>query len=257
MSVACMIHGLCSALRMRGEVGRGGRRAFTLAELLVAIIIAGVLSTGAAMSLGNFFKTRNATRAYQQASSRANTAAARIAQDLASCVRHPEPRFQKLVVSNGGDPRTPRDELLVLTRTMKTARGYRDEPEGGEYEAQYRVASSDRGDALWRRFDPAFDEIIDGGGIATPIMHGAVGLSVDATDGSAWFETWDSDTQGLPHAVRIVVSARSDDGRVVTQARRVVAIDRVPLIPADVQALRAQEEEQESSGAGTQSGGTR
>jgi prepilin-type N-terminal cleavage/methylation domain-containing protein len=227
------------------------KRGFTLAELVVAIVIGAVLAGGAAASMGNFFRTRNATKAYQQASLRANTGAARIAQDLASCVRHPEAKYQRLTITNGGDGRTPRDELLLLTRSLRSSRGYRDEPEGGEYEAQYRLMPSASGDALWRRFDPAFDAIVDGGGIATPIMPGAVSLGVDASDGSNWFETWDSDKQGLPHAVRVIVVARSDDGRSTAAARRIVAIDRVPLIPADVQTERAKAETDEANGTGS------
>lgn len=234
---------------------RAPGRGFTLAELIVAIVIAVIIAGASASALGNFFRTRNAAKAYQQAAARANSAAARIAADLASCVRHPEAKFQKLTITSGGDARAPRDELLVLTRSLRTSRGLRDEPEGGEYEAQYRIMASSAGDALWRRYDAAFDEIIDGGGLATPIMLGAESLSFEATDGTNWYDAWDSDSSGLPHAVRVMVVARSDDGRTTAAARRVVAIDRVPLIPADVQTERTKQEEQDANGTTTSGSG--
>ena len=70
--------------------------------------------------------------------------------------------------------------------------------------------------------------------------------SVEASDGSEWFGAWNSDSDGLPHLVRVTVTARSDDGTGVATFRRVVAVDRVPIPPVPME---------EESGSGGQPSG--
>jgi hypothetical protein len=56
-----------------------------------------------------------------------------------------------------------------------------------------------------------------------------VGVRIQAFDGTTWFDDWDTDSDGYPHAVRVTVTARSDDGSVTRVSRRTIAVDRVPL----------------------------
>ncbi|MCX5690628.1 MAG: prepilin-type N-terminal cleavage/methylation domain-containing protein [Planctomycetota bacterium] len=211
-------------------------RGFTLVELVVASVIAVIIAGATATAMSQMIKARGASTSHQQAFSRADGVATRISIDLLNAIRNANLAYCRVSIISSGAPNAPRDELLVLMRSLRPLRG--ESSEGDEYEAQYRIAPAAAADGtvsdtFWRRVDQAHDEVLDGGGIATPIAPGAVSLSFTATDGQDWFDDWDSDTDGLPHAVRVVVVARSDDGKTTATARRVVAIDRVPIAPVD------------------------
>ncbi len=212
------------------------RRAFTLIELMVAALI-GVLIAGAVTtSITQLFRARASSADHEQAFSRADGAAAQIALDLTNALRRNDPLQQKVAVINGGTPGQERDELLMLMHSLRPVRGIEGQPEGDEFESQYRIMpAADGTDALWHRIDMAHDEYVDAGGIASPIAGGMVALSIQANDGTdQWFDEWDSDSDGLPHAVRISVTAKSDDGMASATALRLVALDRVPLPPPTV-----------------------
>ena len=128
-------------------------------------------------------------------------------------------------------------------------------PEGGQYEAQYRVDGSGPSAGLWRRVDPGFDRAQDAGGVATLLAPSVTSFSVQAYDGTSWFDTWDSDSDGIPHAIRVEIRAQSDDGTADAVVRRVTAIDRVPTPPDTAESSSTTGTGQSGSG-GTQSGGS-
>jgi hypothetical protein len=157
-------------------------------------------------------------------------------------VREGDLYLARVLIRDKSKDGLPRDEILVFANLMELARPTSDSPEGGTYEVQYRVAE-DATDArerarkderpdmvLWRRVDPIPDDNPLGGGVVFPVVEGVEALSIQAFDGDQWFNEWDSDRDGYPHAVRIQVAARSDDGKKVETVRRVVAIDRVPTV---------------------------
>lgn len=227
-----------------------GRRAFTAAELIVGIVIIAMIATSTTTVMSRLVASREAAASNRQAFARASDAAGRIALDLSNAVRDADLAQCKVQVIDSGAGGPPRDELLVLMRSLRGVRGVAvrgSASEGDEFEAQYRLMQGDGGTLdLWRRVDPALDETVDGGGVASPVVAGLTSLSIDAFDGTKWYSAWDSDSDGLPHAVRIVVTARSDNARTETTVRRVVAIDRVPLAPDD-------EEEGSTTNSGEQS----
>ncbi|MEI7658720.1 MAG: prepilin-type N-terminal cleavage/methylation domain-containing protein [Phycisphaerae bacterium] len=208
-------------------------RGFTLVELVVATVIAVIIAGATAVSMSQMVKAKTASSSHQQAFARAEAVASRMALDLSNVVRDPDLAQCRLRVVSGGDGPGQRDELLVLMRSLRNLRPRA--VEGDEYEAQYRISPSPDpqtpGDWFWRRVDQAHDDYQDGGGIAAPIALGAVSLDIVASDGVDWFESWDSDSSGLPHAIRLTVVADSDDRKTRATVRRVVAIDRVPIAP--------------------------
>jgi prepilin-type N-terminal cleavage/methylation domain-containing protein len=226
------------------------RRAFTLVELIVASII-GVMVAGAVLaSVSSLQRARAASLGRSQAFGRADAAAAMIALDAAGIARNADLTSSRVAVVSGGSGLNETDDLMMLCRSLRPVRGGDFNPEGDEFEVQYRVASAPGGvgTALWRRVDPALDDYLDAGGVATAVVNGVVSLSVQASDGTTWFDDWNSDSDGIPHALSIVVVASSDDARVKATARRIVAMDRVPLPPASTSTTT-------TSGTGTTSGG--
>ncbi|MFZ4573166.1 MAG: type II secretion system protein GspJ [Phycisphaerales bacterium] len=207
-------------------------RAFTIIELLVGLMVAALVLGAASLALARMIKARNTAVARQVAFSRAEAAAGRVALDLMAAARSPDLTFAKVGVTDGGSPAAPHDELLLMYTSRRPLRGLDGVPEGQLFESQYRIAPTPEGEAaLWRRVDTAFDIAVDGGGVASPEFRGVVTFAVDAYDGSAWFNTWDSDSEGLPHAVRVTITASDDEGRATATARRLVSLDRVPVPP--------------------------
>lgn len=207
---------------------RPHNRGFTLAELLVASVVGALLAGAAAGGLSILARSRGASLARQEAFSAADGAAAQIQLDALSALRDQEPAFTRIVLEDGG---LAPDELMLIIRGIRPVRDPNDVPEGGEYEVHFRVApaGSTGKNALWRRIDNAFDSEQMGGGIATPFAHGVESLSIEAYDGESWYASWDSDRDGMPHALRVVVTAMSNDGRQRSIARRIIAFDRTPI----------------------------
>lgn len=210
------------------------RRGFTLVELIVAgVIIAGItaaVSTALSMAL----RAQRMSQTRQEALMRADAAAVRIARDLKNIVRDGDLYYARVAILDQERDGRARDEMLVYSRSTEVVRPLGDGAEGGEFEVQYRLMDSAgregrAGGVLFRRVDPVPDLVPSGGGVVFPVVEGVLSLSLEAFDGNEWRTEWESDRDGYPHAVRVTVSAASDNGSVVEFARRTVAIPRVPL----------------------------
>lgn len=228
--------------------GRRARTGLSLIELVVAGLIGAVIAAAVATSLYNLFGARRAADERRNAYVAARVAVDRVARDLATVVRDEDLTFSTVRVINGGNDVIAADELLLLCSSTEPVRGIEGVPEGDRFEVQYRLAGDGR---LLRRRDPAFDEYIDGGGVVSTVAERIHSISIEAADAEAWYPDWDSDRDGLPHGVRVTVTALLADGGEVV-SRRLVAIDRVP-IPVD---LLAGEEEEDANTQGGSGGST-
>lgn len=235
---------LCARFNRRASLPRPlllrerGGRAFTLVELLVAVIIAGGLIGAVTITVSQSLKARSASEARQEAFGRASVAASAIATDVVNLVRERDLVRARVLLRDGGEGAASRDDLLVFAESLRRARAGTDQAEGVEYEMQFRLVPAPESvlDAkaagravLWKRVDPIPDENPEGGGVALPIVEGLRALSIEASDGKNWYPTWDSDVSGYPHAIRVSVLAGADSRDVTAWARRVIAIDRTPL----------------------------
>ena len=224
--------------RYRPRKRTGNMRAgygFTLIELIVAGIIAALLTMATTFTVSRAAEARTVARGRQQAQVRSGAAAARISREAADILRDVDPAAVMVHIRNHDTSdfegrRYPDDELLLFSHSLRRARPDSDFPEGDEYETQFRIIREDGlPPVLWERRDPVIDEVVDGGGVAMPVAGHILGLDVKAYDGGDWYNTWDSDTLGLPLGLRIEVIAESDDGRAVVRRRVVVSFDRTPL----------------------------
>jgi type II secretion system protein J len=216
------------------------RQGFTLVELIVATVVIAGIASAVTVSISQSLRAKSNSGSRSSAMLRADAAAGRIALDVQNVVREGDLYLARVLVIDKERDGLARDEILVFTGSTELARPTSSEPEGGAYEVQYRVGeeAGSRGRTragevetmLWRRVDPIPDEMTLGGGVAFPVVEGIIALSIEAFDGEAWAGEWDSDRDGYPHAVRLTVVARSEDGRRTETVRRVVAIDRVPLV---------------------------
>ncbi len=206
------------------------RRGFTLTEVIVAGVIVALLASATAGVIATLTRAQRAAGARREAWARADAVASRLALDRASTVRDADLTRARVLIDDGGGEGTVSDEIRVRTRLSRAMRSQALSGEGGEYTVQVRVTAAPAGGLeAWRRVNFALAPNEDGGGVATRLAPGVELLSLEANDGEQWYDAWDSDADGLPHAVRVLVRAHAEDGRTTATVRRVVALDRVPL----------------------------
>ena len=213
---------------------RRARPGFTLVELIVALLVGVILAGATTASLTQFTKAKARAAARQEAVARANAGASRIAEDARQIARDHDLLFTLLRVADAREGEYDRDSLLMWIRSLHPVRGRSDIAEGADAEVQYKVLpdlTPAHRPALWRRADAPPDKNELAGGVAQMVVPGIVGLSIQASDGAGWYESWDADSDGYPHALRVTVTAIADDARTTAIARRVIAIDRTPLPP--------------------------
>lgn len=237
---------------------RGRAGGFTLAELIVASIILTMVVGATTISISQMLRSRDAAGAAGDAFGRAQSAVNRMALDAVQALRDADLTSAKVAIVRGGPAGRTSQGLLLFTHQVRPVRAAPDAREGDEFEVQFRlepaIPTSGTGSAqpaftLWRRADPVPDEVIDGGGVAAPLVDGVTSLSIEAYDGSAWRMDWDSDADGYPHALRITVTATDDSGRRTATAQRVIALDRTPK-PVAEEADHGEGSEDSSGGAG-------
>lgn len=229
------------------------RRAFTLTEVIVAGVIVALLASATAGVISTLSRAQRAAGARREAWARADAVASRLALDLTSTLRDADLTRVRLLIDDGGGEGTMSDEIRLRTRLARAMRSQALSGEGGEYTVQVRVSPAPGGGLeAWRRVNYSLAPNDDGGGVATRLAPGVELLSIDAHDGEQWLDAWDSDADGLPHAVRVLVRAHAEDGRTTATVRRVVAIDRVPL-PSQLESSTTES----GSTSGTNGGGTK
>lgn len=209
-------------------------RSFTLVEVIVSVVITAIIAGATTTIVSNILRSRDASSSLELAMRRAHSAADAIASDLPTIARESELFFSRLQIVSAGVGAADRDELLFIARQVRRVRALEDSPEGGDFEIAYKLLDDRNGTPeLWRRVDPALDEDQDAGGVVSRIASNVRFLRLEASDGESWYDEWDSDYDGYPHAIRITVGATDDEGKRLTVARRIVAIDRVPLPPPE------------------------
>ena len=228
------------------------KRGFTIIELVVAIMIAAIISGAVASSLSQLGRARNLSRIRMTASRRASDALESIRRDVQSTVRSDDLFDTRLrlapEVARSPVGEVDRDQLLLFNTRLRPIRRIDYSGEGDEYETQYRIEEDRDGPALWRRRDAVPDEFEDAGGIAEPIGDGVIGVRFEAFDGQSWVQDWDSDVDGLPISIRATVTASGarsnedafNDPRALAVMRTEIPIDRVIKPKLDEATLAAQ-----------------
>ena len=215
------------------------RRGFTLVELIIAAIIAVIVVGTLGTSLSQLARSRAISKVRLNAHLRANAALERVRRELQEVIRSDNLIDTRVLLTGGmmDSPigEIPRNDLLIYSTKLSPVRGKTYEGDGIEHEVQLRITEDESGSALWMRSDAVPDDNEGGGGRAEPVMDGIIGLYIEAYDGTTWYDSWDSDINGLPSALRVTVSSGGDaqgddlyaDARELMSLRTIVPIDRV------------------------------
>lgn len=211
------------------------RRGFTLIELIVAGVIAGILAGAATMSIRQLADGRDRSSERQAAVESVCSIARFIARDMANIVRDTSlPDTIVRIDDTTGSTNEQHDELLLFCRSVRPVRPNTDDDltyrESSIHEVNYRLKTDEAATGiLWRRADPIVDRNYEGGGVAVPLGANIVSLNFEAFNGTAWLSTWDSDIDGLPHALRVTCRGLIPSTGKEVASRVTVAIDRIPL----------------------------
>lgn len=247
-------------------------RGFTLIEMIVAGVIAALVLGAVTFSLSQLGRSRNVAVARLESSMRARAALENVRQDIAGVIRDADLLKVRVLLVDGTAPTAfglvDRDELLLFSNSLRSTRDTAFSGEGIEYETHYRVEEDDLGAVLWQRRDFMPDGFPDAGGVAVPLVEGVVSLRIEAYDGVAWYEEWDSDLDGLPWALRVSVGTlpsdedlSDPDPRSLTTLRTLVPIDRIVPPPQETEEDKlaaeaaAEEEAADGDSAGDLGGG--
>lgn len=251
---------------MRRRSRLASRRGFTLAELVVAGLIAAIVVGAVGASLSQLARSRTVSRVRLDSHLRTSMALDRVRREVQAAIRSDDLFDSRLLIIDDtvsapvGD--LDRDELLVFNTKVRPVRERTYSGDGQEWETHLRVEEDDIGSALWMRTDAVPDDVDRGGGMAEPIMSGIIGVKFEAYDGMAWRDEWDSDVDGMPWAIRVTISGTGrpdgedpfEDPRDLLSLSTVVPLDRVPppYVPADPS---AQPSGDGAAGAGGLAGG--
>lgn len=236
------------------------RRGFTLAELIVAGMTAMLVIGAITISLFQSSRARETIKTRLVAYTRANSALDTLRREIASVMRRSDLFETRLLLYDDSvmtsEGEFDRDELLLFNTSLRPTRPNEYSGEGQEYETQFRIGEDRTGIILWQRRDAVPDEWSDAGGLAVPIATGVVGLKIEAYDGEAWYDEWDSDIDGLPWALRVTVTANGtgtgsgffDNSGHEVSLRTQVAIDRIVPPPPPEEEEGEEDEDGEEGG---------
>jgi type II secretory pathway pseudopilin PulG len=227
------------------------RRGFTMIELLTAGIILALVLGAMGMSLLQVNTARQIARARADAYLRADAAMRIVQRELISLLRQEDLYYTRLLLVDNAAQADglsfDRDELLIFNTRIHSTRNMDYNGDGIEFESALRIQQDDDGPVLWHRRDAMPDKYPRGGGLAYPAIEGIAGINFDVWDGEQWYDRWDSDLDGLPQAIRVLVQATgAEPGRSMADApqamlQTIVPLDRsrMPLEMADLRLAEA------------------
>jgi hypothetical protein len=237
-----MIHHTTPTRRMR--------TGFTLVEVVLAGTMTVFLLAAMSTTIGQLGRSKSISKARSAAFHRADIALTEVRRQIITMTRSDDLFYSRFLLFDhsqslpgSGLADADRDELLVFNTNLRRTVDSQFAGEGLEFEAHMRIEEGPTGPTLWTRRDPVPDQYELAGGLAIPTVEGVFSLSIEAFDGLDWYTSWDSDFDGIPKAVRIVVAATGAapgedpyENAPIAIMRTVVPIDRV-LPPLDLYQL--------------------
>lgn len=180
-------------------------RGFTIAEILVAILITSII---ASVIYGSYMGSLRIIYDSQKDMERMNMARLildRISSDLSCAFLRDYREYLVFVGMDSGEGKTGADSVMFTA--SNNDRPERDSAESDLCEISYYLDPDEGGELfILRRKDPTLDEDPFSGGETRIIGEGVAGLDLEYFDGESWLPSWDSrDDNSLPRAARITL----------------------------------------------------
>lgn len=190
--------------RRRAERAVGG---FTIAEVLVAILITSILAGVIYGSYRGALRIIYASQKDMERTTMARLMLDRVARDLACAYLRAGKEYLVFVGADGGEEGRGADTVTFIAGTHE--RMERDAPESVLCEVTYRL---DAEGYLLRREDPILDEDAFSGGEERAIGEGVAGFDLEYLGDSGWVPSWDSrEDDSLPRAARVTLTMVTEE----------------------------------------------
>jgi prepilin-type N-terminal cleavage/methylation domain-containing protein len=225
-----------------------GRRGFTIAEVLMGILITSILAGIIYASYMGGLKIIYASQKDMERTHMAGVILDRITSDLACAFLRADKEYLVFVGGGGGDGEYSSDSLTFVTSNHK--RPSRNARESTLSEVSYFLDPEGGGELfILRREDPTFDEDPFSGGDTRIIGEGVASLKFEYNGEGGWTSAWDSrESASLPVAVRVSLVFRTEEaggGEEGEEAVRYTTFVTEIAVPAGGNWEEEEEEEEE------------
>jgi type II secretion system protein J len=185
-------------------------RGFTIAELLVAILITSIIAAIVYGSYMGGLRIIYDAREDMERTALGRHVLERIAADL-SCAFLRADKAYLVFIGEDSEGDQPSDALTFIASDH--VRTKRDAPESTLSEVSYFLDPVGGEDLyILHREDPTLDEDPFTGGDTRIIGEGVAGLDFEYYDGESWQSSWDSrEENSLPRAVRVTLVFRTEE----------------------------------------------
>lgn len=191
-------------MTMERKAARGG---FTVAEVLVAIFITGLVAGVLYASYLGAIRIVYSSQKDMERTTMARLMLDRVSDDFACAFLRAGKEYLVFVGADGGGEGDGGDEATFITASHE--RPARDARESELSEVSY---SLDPEGYLMRREDTTLDEDAFSGGVTRAIGEGLAGLDFEYLGDDGWVPAWDSRTDDqLPRAVRVTFTMETEE----------------------------------------------
>jgi type II secretory pathway pseudopilin PulG len=214
---------------------RRRQRAFTLIELLLAVMVTVMISVSTVAMIRSTDQTRR--RVDRQMALQQETRAA--VETITAALRNAARTEDQSNIFEGYDADLdglPADRVKFLTISPLTVR--RDQPESDVKECEFFLQPSPMGrpPMLMQRLDPTRNDEPDGGGVVRCIAQNIIVLELAYHNGLSWQDGWSVETDGWPVAIRVnLLAVDPDDVNTTWPVESIVNFPRMPEIRTDTQ----------------------
>jgi len=185
----------------------GNSKAFTMVEVLVAILITSIVAGVIYGSYMGALKIIYASQKDMERTTMARLMLDRVTGDLACAFLRAGKEYLVFVGADGGEEGLGADTVTFITASHE--RSGRDIPESALSEVTY---SLDPEGYLMRREDPTLDEDAFSGGETRAIGEGLAGLDFEYLGDDGWVPSWDSrEDDSLPRAARVTLTMATEE----------------------------------------------
>jgi hypothetical protein len=207
------------------------QRAFTLVELLLAVMVTVMIAVSTVATVRSTDQTRRRVDRQMALQQETRAAIETMTTALRNACRGDDcnKTFEGLDVESDD---LPADRVKFLTITLLPVR--RDRPESDVKECEFflQTGLADRPPMLMERLDPTRNREPDGGGVVHCVAENIVALELAYHDGRSWRPEWSSLRDGWPKAIRIsLLAVDPDDPRITWPVEGLVNFPRMPASP--------------------------